>query len=1205
MRLEVAFDCRQDRNRTGVRIWFAITLAWSLNVISVFADPPATAESSNVVPSDFEALWGEFDPTAEPLETEVLHRFEQDGVQMSVVRFLVGHFKGQPARVAAVFGYPSDARGSVPGLLQIHGGGQYADYRACLSNGRRGYATLSLAWAGRIHAPEYSVNPDGMRVFWDNARDDPRYRVTTDWGAVDGYHAPGRHPDNHFPSIEPRDYTIDSVESPRNSGWYLAALAARRGLTFLEQQPQVDPDRLGVYGHSMGGKLTVMTATDDRVRAAAPSCGGISDRQNSSQLFRHTLGDDVYLPRVRCPTIFLSPSNDFHGRISDLPAAVEAIDHKDWRVVCSPHHNHQDTAEYEVATVLWMDQHLHRRFRWPRTPATDIDLDTRGHEPRMRVDVDDSMAIESVTVHYTQQGRADEKPADRLDTIHRHWHSCPATRTDDGWTAVMPLARTDHPLWAYANVRYRMKDSVSGAGYYYGIYQTDTFVASSLVQLIDAEQLRDAQIVPTLRPTPIIESFDDGWQSDWFRYRDEPWRWTTNKIHSPIYRADGASRLLLRVRSDRPNRMAVRLDDHAAEIRLRGDGTSETHMLSPSDFLDAAKQPRADFGNLRSLTLAATERLRPGPGKSGSSRVVGGRWDGPPPTLEGLRWTNEDSPHASKDSVRKGYVWTRDHVQIGVRWQPFIGRPQNNIADGRRAVIAEDSSYVQFWAAWSAIEPTEANRDYDKAPSPGLKALDAAVNRCRDLGRKVEFVFFHVPRWASESGEAGGHRPRAGTFAPFVRRVAEHFKGRVDAYQLTHEANMHGMMRGADVDFVIDEILVRGARAIDEVYRSPPDTPVLVSTTGMSPCAGCEPMPGLRGKGGSAIMNFYDRMLGCKELMHHVDALNMNVTDHGDGFGRVDDTITSSWHQWDLLRKKLDVAGYRDKTIRAAESWVVWDAGPNASDVNGDGVKDERDAFEKTVRIMGELLHRGMNTLNLPWSDNSSDWAMGLTKRLDYNGRVSELQPSWVIESSSSGPPIVTRKVALRGPDDRFTVHDGGGEVFTVDNYARPSDPNHVHYYAWRWFSQLAGGSDEVIRHAVAGETGNDIELTVDGKPAETGYRMASWNRDRKRFIVLVVRPSVSPIGRGDVTMQLRIPSQIRSGNRYNNDQSPIDYRGEGFAEGTEFVAEIETKDFDDHSGLDANVRTFTSAPATVLDGMLSVTIPAARNFTKVEFRQP
>ena len=47
--------------------------------------------------------------------------------------------------------------------------------------------------------------------------------------------------------------------------------------------------------------------------------------------------------------------NDFHGRINDLQKAVREITSKEWCLTCSPHHNHQDTAQYQVAGLLWFD----------------------------------------------------------------------------------------------------------------------------------------------------------------------------------------------------------------------------------------------------------------------------------------------------------------------------------------------------------------------------------------------------------------------------------------------------------------------------------------------------------------------------------------------------------------------------------------------------------------------------------------------------------------------------------------------------------------------------------------------------------------------------------------------------------------------------------------------------------------------------------
>ena len=64
-------------------------------------------------------------------------------------------------------------------------------------------------------------------------------------------------------------------EHPKNCNWYLLTLGCRRGLTFLEQQPEVDPQRLGIHGWSMGGNLTMYVAgTDARVKAAVPGVGG-------------------------------------------------------------------------------------------------------------------------------------------------------------------------------------------------------------------------------------------------------------------------------------------------------------------------------------------------------------------------------------------------------------------------------------------------------------------------------------------------------------------------------------------------------------------------------------------------------------------------------------------------------------------------------------------------------------------------------------------------------------------------------------------------------------------------------------------------------------------------------------------------------------------------------------------------------------------
>ena len=112
------------------------------------------------------------------------------------------------------------------------------------------------------------------------------------------------------------------------------------------------------------------------------------------------------------------------------------------------------------------------------------------------------------------------------------------------------------------------------------------------------------------------------------------------------------------------------------------------------------------------------------------------------------------------------------------------------------------------------MEPNEKNTDYKNHMSAHLQSIENAVNLCVERGVKVEFVMWHTPRWASVSGNAGPWRPKTGLHAEFVSRIAEHFKGRVDEYQVYHEENLQGMKKEADPDFIIEEIYKKEDKAV-------------------------------------------------------------------------------------------------------------------------------------------------------------------------------------------------------------------------------------------------------------------------------------------------------------------------------------------------------------------------------------------------------
>jgi hypothetical protein len=393
----------------------------------------------------------------------------------------------------------------------------------------------------------------------------------------------------------------------------------------------------------MGGKLTVMTAVDPRVKAAAPSCGGISDRHNKSAIYRATLGDDVSLKNISCPIVFLSPSNDFHGRIGDLPKAIAEVNADQWRVTCSPHHNHQDTPPYEAATMLWMDQHLREGFSFPQTPETTLSLATDDGVPDFRVRPDRSKPVLSVDVFFTQHGKAGDGPEDMENVKHRFWHHAEPEETDGVWTAKLPLGNVEQPLWVYANVAYPLDIPVTGAGYYYGTYTATSFNVSSLLQTASPEDLASAAARATRKPSQLIESFEGDWEREWFTYKPHEWARTTHKVGDESHAAPEGAALSLDVLAQEANTLVIVIDDHAAEVPLSGGNQWQRVALQPQDFRDLGGDPLLGWRNIRRLKLTPAEHLKPKRGSEGSPKRIGKSWNGPEPRFRNLRWQLKDA----------------------------------------------------------------------------------------------------------------------------------------------------------------------------------------------------------------------------------------------------------------------------------------------------------------------------------------------------------------------------------------------------------------------------------------------------------------------------------------------------------------------------------------------------------------------------------
>jgi hypothetical protein len=100
-------------------------------------------------------------------------------------------------------------------------------------------------------------------------------------------------------------------------------------------------------------------------------------------------------------------------------------------------------------------------------------------------------------------------------------------------------------------------------------------------------------------------------------------------------------------------------------------------------------------------------------------------------------------------------------------------------------VQASGARHVRAFVSWRALEPRPGTLG-------DTSHYDALVDRLRALGIETYFVVLQTPAWAG----AADSPPPAGAYGDFMRRLAEHFRGRVMAYEVWNEPDFTAFWRG-------------------------------------------------------------------------------------------------------------------------------------------------------------------------------------------------------------------------------------------------------------------------------------------------------------------------------------------------------------------------------------------------------------------------
>ncbi len=503
------------------------TLGAFISISAIAADKSKDSlqpMSPETIPADIPALWASFDASKDPLDIEVLHEYEHEGITIQMISYAVGTFKGEQVRMGGYLAHPSEYKGKLPGIVQIHGGGQraMADYASGIA--QNGYAVLATNWGGRLMEHQEPGQPgEGT--------------IGTKWAPLDATQ-------NHngwFANTEPDELTYDDFDSPRNNNWFLINLANKRAITLLQQLDFVDPEKIGVHGHSMGGKLSVMLAgTDDRVKVAVPSCGGTGTapaalkarKGNSARpqaikpLYAKFIDDAKMLPYITCPILYKGPQNDFNGLLSNLAFNWPAIPAETpVRFSITPHMNHRHALESEFVDLLMFEQYLKGSYQLPQTPQIHVDLKGNAIGPVITVKPDPSQEIDRVEIFYSQDPNGQ----------FRFNRSAEVKQQGDLYIASAPITSTDLGFFAMANVYYKHPEGLNLHGPWWRKDPADRYILSTNVQKFEIPEVQAAQPAVTDVTTRMIqESFENDGLPDWYRYSKN--RLNTRKIRDPKWR---------------------------------------------------------------------------------------------------------------------------------------------------------------------------------------------------------------------------------------------------------------------------------------------------------------------------------------------------------------------------------------------------------------------------------------------------------------------------------------------------------------------------------------------------------------------------------------------------------------------------------------------------------------------------------------------
>ncbi len=382
------------------------------------------------------AIWKDYDPNKGDFKEEIVKKETQNGI-FNRESYISAYVLGQEIRVYCVYRVKGGVK-NAPGLLDVHGWmGMPCIHQEYVDDG---WAVMSFDYCGKTgNRANYTKYPESLR---HGNMDDKEGPVIHDCTRSDQ----------------------KSITDPKQSSEYLWYAIERRVLSYLEQQKEVDKNRLGASGYSYGGTILWALGTDPRVKAIVPHFGigwieyyrnkGVWMYNNpyveppktpGEEIFLAGISPEAYVPYITAATLWLNGSNDHHGGhergLESFKMFKKGVPWS-FAVQARGHHN---TDKLEQDCKLWLDKYVAGKdVFWPSHPKSGIRLDGEG-VPELVVTPASAEKVKHVEMYY-----ALKTPCSFI----RSWRDAVCTMRGNTWVGKMPVMDIDDYVFGYANIFY-------------------------------------------------------------------------------------------------------------------------------------------------------------------------------------------------------------------------------------------------------------------------------------------------------------------------------------------------------------------------------------------------------------------------------------------------------------------------------------------------------------------------------------------------------------------------------------------------------------------------------------------------------------------------------------------------------------------------------------------------------------------------------